>query len=80
MRLKCMIHYMVSSHQVFKIHIIKLTCENFIKIGAHIFKKTMNNGFCFISDFVHVHIELISMLHFEISCCIFGLQIQFSRR
>ena len=45
-----------SNHLVFKIHIIKLICENFIKISLHVFKRTANNGFYFIKYFVHVHI------------------------
>ena len=35
------------NHLVFKIQIIKLTCENFIKIGVHVFEKKVNNGFYF---------------------------------
>ena len=52
-----------SNHLVFKIHMIKLTCENFIKFGVQVFEKTANNGFYFISYFVHVYMAL------DFDCC-----------
>ena len=47
-----------SNHLVFKIDMIKITCEHFIKFGVQVFEKPANNGFYLNSYFVHVYMAL----------------------